>query len=111
MLRPLPAACHAFNPTWDVHNLGDMNILCPSCRALHWKAEHLINSSNINPKFGMCCYSGKISLPLLEPALAELYGLLTGQNPSERAFCSNTHNYNSALAMTSVGRKVDESTN
>src|SRR5580692_8245492 len=88
-----------------------MNVLCPSCRALHWMAERLSHSSNMNPKFGMCCYSGKISLPSLQPAPAELYNFLTGQNPSERAFCSNIRTYNSALAMTSVGRKVDESIN
>ena len=84
-----------------------MNIQCPSCKALHWLDERLTKSSKINPKFGMCCYQGKISLPPLQPPPPELYHLLTVQDPIGRAFRNHIRNYNSALAMTSVGRKVD----
>ena len=45
-----------------------MNIQCPFCHALHWTTEALLNSSIANPKFGMCCYQGKISIPPLQPA-------------------------------------------
>jgi len=88
-----------------------MNIQCPSYKALHWLDKHLTKSSKANPKFGMCCYQGKISLPPLQPAPSELYDLLTDQEPIARAFCNYIHNYNSALAMTSVGRKLDYSVN
>jgi hypothetical protein len=59
----------------------------------------------------MCCYSGKISLPALEPPPPELYHLLTTEGPTEKSFHSLIHNYNSTLAMTSVGRKLDHSFN
>jgi hypothetical protein len=88
-----------------------MNIQCPSCKALHWLDEHLTKSSGANPKFGSCCYQGKISLPPFQPAPPELYDLLTSQEPIRRAFRNYIRNYNSALAMTSVGRKLGYSVN
>ncbi|KAH9012550.1 hypothetical protein EDB85DRAFT_1877654, partial [Lactarius pseudohatsudake] len=65
----------------------------------------------LNPKFGMCCYSGKISLPPLQQPPPELSHLLTSQDQLGKNFRLRIRNYNSALAMTSVGRKVDESIN
>jgi len=59
----------------------------------------------------MCCYKSKISLSALQSAPPELYNLLTAQDPIGRAFCIHICNYNSALAMTSVGRKLDHSVN
>ncbi len=59
----------------------------------------------------MCCYKGKISLPALQQPPADLYDLLTAQDPIGRAFCKYIQKYNSALAMTSVGRKLDHSIN
>ena len=35
----LPLACQPFNKDWPVHNLGDMNIACSDCGALHWLSE------------------------------------------------------------------------
>jgi hypothetical protein len=88
-----------------------MNIKCPSCKALHWLAERLSKSSILNPKFGMCCHSGKISLPPLQSPPHELYNFLTSQDSIGKTFRSRIRNYNGALAMTSVGRKLDESIN
>ena len=73
----LPLARRPFDPNLSLHNLGEMNIQCPSCKALHWVDERLSKSSKANPKFGMCCYKGKISLPALQPVPPELYELLT----------------------------------
>ncbi|KAI9432367.1 hypothetical protein H4582DRAFT_1787791, partial [Lactarius indigo] len=94
-----------------VHNLGDLTIQCSDCKALHWLAERLSRSSMRNPKFGMCCYTGKISLPPLQQPPPELSHLLTSQDPIGKNFHLHIRNYNSALAMTSVGRKLDESIN
>jgi hypothetical protein len=88
-----------------------MNIQCPSCKALYWLDERLAKSSKVNPKFGICCYQGKISLSPLQPAPPELYDLLTDQELIVRAFHNHICNYNSALAMTSMGRKLDYSVN
>jgi hypothetical protein len=59
----------------------------------------------------MCCYSGKISLPPLHPPPDELLNLLLDQEDPGTHFRSHIRNYNSALAMTSVGRHVDHSIN
>ena len=61
----LPEARRPFNVAWEVHDLGHMNVVCSGCGALHWIAEKLTKSSLTNPKFGMCCFSGKIDLPKL----------------------------------------------
>ncbi|KAI9457120.1 hypothetical protein BJY52DRAFT_1095751, partial [Lactarius psammicola] len=94
-----------------VHDLEGLNVQCPYCKALHWLVERLANSSDRNPKFGMCCFSGKISLPPLHPPPPELSHLLISQDRIAKDFCLCIRNYNSALAMTSVGRKLDESIN
>jgi hypothetical protein len=108
---PLPIARHPFDPTWPEHDLGSFTITCLSCGALHWLDEHLSSSSKTNPKFGICCYSGKISLPFLHPLPQELHHLFTTSDDRGKAFCHHIHNYNNALAMTSVGRDVDDTLN
>ena len=87
--------------------MGAMDIECPYCHALHWKEERLSNSSNRNPKFGKCCLSGKVWLPRLDPPPPELHALLTGQDPRDKKFRQDIRKYNDALAMTSVGRKLE----
>ena len=107
----LPISRQPFDPTWEVHNLGQLNIQCPACRALHWLDERLIKSSALEPKFGMCCHSGKISLPALEPPPPELSLLLTEDDPISKSFRDKIRNFNGALALTSVGRKLDDTYN
>ena len=65
----------------------------------------------IHPKFGMCCYQGKISLPPLQHPPIELSQLLLSQEQLGKRFREHIRNYNNALAMTSVGRKLDNSLN
>jgi uncharacterized C2H2 Zn-finger protein len=37
-------------------NLGEMNVRCPHCGALHWEKEKLASESQVNhPRFGSCC--------------------------------------------------------
>jgi hypothetical protein len=74
-------------------------------------AEHLTKSSNRNPKFGMCCLSGKIALPPLHPVPPELLQLITTQDHIGKSFRNHIRTYNNALAMTSIGCKIDESVN
>jgi hypothetical protein len=73
--------------------------------------EHLVSSSRLHPKFGTCCLQGKISLPPLQPPPPELLDLLTSQEFDGKEFRKHICNYNNALAMTSVGRKLDNSLN
>jgi hypothetical protein len=108
---PIPIARCPFNPAWPKHDLGPFTTQCPSCSALHWLDERLTKSSKSKPRFGICCYSGKISLPPLQPVPPELYHLLTAQDQIGTAFRDHICNYNMALAMTSVGRTVDHRLN
>ena len=94
-----------------VHDLGDLTIHCSDCHALHWLAEKLAGSSVRNPRFGMCCTQGKISLPPLHHPPPELSLLLVSQEDEGIQFRKNIRNYNNALAMTSVGRHLDNSLN
>ena len=101
----------SFDPSWPIHSLGKMDVPCPDCGALHWMAERLTNSSDTNPRFGMCCFQGKIKLERLHNIPQELETLFQDQNPQAKEFRENIRRYNNALAMTSLGCKVDESVN
>ncbi|TFK17037.1 hypothetical protein FA15DRAFT_546240, partial [Coprinopsis marcescibilis] len=83
-----------------------MDMECPSCHALHWKAERLSNSSLANPKFGMCCFSGKIQLEPFATPPPELLALLKGSDSTSKNFRNDIRRYNDALAFTSVGRNL-----
>src|SRR5580658_6427133 len=88
-----------------------MNIECPSCHALRWRAEALSQSSHNNPKFGMCCYQGKIELSKLQKVPQDLYRLFTREDPRGSDFHKRILFYNNSLAMTSVGKTTDHSVN
>ena len=107
----LPLAREPFNKNWPVHNMGKMDIICQDCGALHWKCEKLSNSSQIHPKFGTCCFSGKIQLLKIDDPPAELLNYLTGDDPISKEFRENIRQYNNALAMTSLGYTQDHSVN
>ena len=83
---PIPQARQSFDPSWPVHSLGKMDVPCPDCGALHWMAERLSKSSNINPRFGMCCYQGKIKLSPLHNLPPELDTLFRDQTPQAKGF-------------------------
>jgi hypothetical protein len=82
----LPLARQPFNRNWPVHYLGKMDVVCSDCHALHWRSEKLVKSSEINPKFGMCCLSGKIKLPKLDNVPPELFDLLSRQDHIGKKF-------------------------
>ena len=98
----LPPARRPFNREQiQISNLDPMDVICPACKALHWMLEKLSRSGL---KFGMCCYSGKINLPLLHALPEELQKLYYGQDDRAKKFRKNICKYNNALAMTSVGQ-------
>ncbi|KAG2073113.1 hypothetical protein BDR04DRAFT_1011474, partial [Suillus decipiens] len=80
-----------------------LNVECPKCHALHFACERLSNSSAQNPRFGMCCLQGQVSLPPFPawpPELEQAY--------TDRTFVSKIRQYNSALAFTSVGVNIED---
>jgi len=109
--QPIPIARCPFDPNWAKHSLGDLDVQCPSCKALHWADECLSGSSRTNPKFGICCYQGKIALDALEEPPAELKDLYNGDDSVSKNFHKNIRRYNNALAFTSVGREIDHTVN
>src|SRR5712691_131956 len=88
-----------------------MNVECSFCHALHWRAEALSHSSNINPKFGMCCYQGKVILPNLQAIPHDLFDLFTRTDNVGSTFRQHVLFYNNSLAMTSVGKTLNSSIN
>ena len=88
-----------------------MDIECSHCRALHWKDEKLAQSSARNPEFGMCCNSGKVSLPLLRDPPQALKTLLDGDDVLAKDFRENIWKYNRAFAFTSLKANEDRSVN
>jgi hypothetical protein len=59
----------------------------------------------------MCCTSSKIKLPKLADPPGEILNFLSGQDHISKQFHENIRKYNNALAMTSLGCKVDDSVN
>ena len=109
---PLPEARRPYTEdSVQAHHLGQMNIKCPNCHALHWGAERLAGSSLTSPKFGSCCLKGKVTLPVLQEPPAELASLYTEVTEPAKEFRTHIRRYNSALAMTSKGVRVDKSIN
>ncbi|KAJ3474646.1 hypothetical protein NLI96_g12341 [Meripilus lineatus] len=93
------------------HSLGSMDVSCPSCDALHWDEERLSNSSRIRPKFGVCCNSGKITIPPAQDPPPLLRALFDDHSSQAQEFREHIRQYNAALTFTSLGVKVDESVN
>ena len=91
--------------------MGRMEVQCPDCKALHWMCERLSKMSERNPKFGMCCFKGKINLPKLDNPPPELLNLLSAQDDISKKFRDHIRTYNNALAMTSLGCNQDKAIN
>jgi len=74
-----------------------------------WIKEQLAKSNYNNPQFFLCCENGKVLLPNLLATPQELEVLLTNKDISAVKFQDQIRMYNSVLAFTSLGAKVDES--
>lgn len=74
-------------------NIGTMTIVCSSCNALKFPKE----------TSGLCCASGKVKLPELNPPPEPLHSLVSGTDNRSRNFLLNIRKYNSCFQMTSFG--------
>jgi hypothetical protein len=90
---------------WDC---GEMDTICGFCNAKMWIKERSGKSNN-HPQFSLCCENGKVLLPNLPATPQELEVLLTSKESSAVKFRDQIRMYNSVLAFTSLGAKVDES--
>jgi hypothetical protein len=91
---------------WDC---GEMDIICGFCSAKMWIKERSAKSTNNNPQFYLCCENGKVLLSNFPATPQELEILLTSKESSAIKFRDQIRMYNSVLAFTSLGAKVDES--
>lgn len=92
-------------------SLGRMNVVCPDCGALHWKAEQLTKSTVNQPVFGTCCLEGKVDLPPVRAPPRDLLELFDGTSNYSRDFIDNIRSYNAAFALASLGVTVDRKVN
>jgi hypothetical protein len=90
---------------WDC---GEMDTICGFCNAKMWIKERLAKSNN-HPQFSLCYENGKILLPNLPATPQELEVVLISKESSVVKFQDQIRMYNSMLAFTSLGAKVDES--
>ncbi|KAF6164267.1 hypothetical protein GIB67_010237 [Kingdonia uniflora] len=90
------------------HYLGNMDIECPSCHALHWLDEKLTNSSRYRPLFKTCCKQGKIRLPNLQPLPPAMQAFYDDDSSHAKSFRSHIREYNASNAFTSLGVKLDD---
>jgi len=74
-----------------------------------WIKERSAKLRNNNAQFSLCCENGKVLLPNLPTTPQALEVLLTSKDNSAVKFRDQICMYNSVLAFTSLGAKVDES--
>jgi hypothetical protein len=84
-----------------------MDSICGFCSAKMWIKERSAKSRNNNPQFSLCYENGKVLLPNLLPTPQELEVLLTSKENNVVKFRNQIRIYNSVLAFTSLGAKVD----
>ncbi|KAI5432749.1 hypothetical protein KIW84_020161 [Lathyrus oleraceus] len=91
------------------YDIGDPVIECQYCGANMWYSERKNKCRHAsNPKFSMCCGSGKVQLPLLKPTPKVLQHLLFDNESCEsKNFQQQIRMYNVMFAFTSPGAKVD----
>ncbi|KAJ6524437.1 hypothetical protein DFH09DRAFT_1329491 [Mycena vulgaris] len=86
------------------HDLGNMDDACPTCGALHWEAEKVVQTpKDSRSPYGLCCNHGKVALNRLDYPPEPLHRLLLGHDTQAQEFREHITQYNTALAFTSLG--------
>jgi len=79
---------------------------CPYCKARVWPEER-VSGTAANPTFSMCCCKGQVSLPKLPRCPPEQEAYWTGGTEAAQHFRKKARAYNSLLAFTSQGAKLE----
>ena len=82
----------------EVSDVGQMDVPCPFCRALHFRGETVGKS---------CCHQGKVTLPPLAPYPPELEELMVGVSLEAKNFQKHIRCYNGSMAFASMGAQVE----
>ena len=109
----LPIARQPYQEPLARHDLGQMDRACTKCGALHWLKERTTaaGGSDSHPLFSLCCGNGSVQLPAIPPPPPQLAYFFSEFTPEAKRFRDNIRQYNSALAFTSLGVKVDSTIN
>ncbi|XP_021771182.1 uncharacterized protein LOC110735317 [Chenopodium quinoa] len=92
-----------FDRRWE---FGPRTVVFPNCKALMWIEERVKSSNKTHPRFNHCCQSGQVILPLLPLTPSFLHSVFPCQQ-----FRSNIRAFNSVLAFTSMGDRIDNTVN
>ncbi|KAL5177308.1 ATP-dependent DNA helicase PIF1 [Glycine soja] len=94
-------------------DLGDQLMQCSHCNANMWYDERVSKDKRTtNPRFSLCCGSGKVELPLLQNPPKYFCQLLYDHGTSDsKNYQQNIRTYNMIFAFTSAGIKFDKSIN
>jgi hypothetical protein len=89
-------------------DIGDMTISCVDCDALIWYEERSDkHRGKAVLKISMCCKKGKVTLPLMVEPPNLLRSLFDGSHPKSANFLFNIRAYNNMFSFTSLGGKID----
>ena len=93
------------------HRMQSFDHTCPHCAATMWPEEGTSTAVPGEPgrrrtEFVMCCFKGKVDLPLLQDPPEPLRTLITVRSERGRAFRGQIRTYNSALCFASLGANV-----
>ncbi|XP_038719916.1 uncharacterized protein LOC120012542 [Tripterygium wilfordii] len=103
---------HSGSEVSRILNLGLPDLTCQFCGAIFWYAERVKSNSMRRPVYNTCCRGGKINLPLLRSTPLLLDELLDCEGPPRsKKFQKYIRIYNSMFAFTSLGGKIDRTTN
>ena len=94
------------------HDLGQMDVVCPACGALHWHLERVARSSTAErSSFSLCCKQGQVRLAAQRDPPDTLRYFFSSMDPVCRDFREHIRQYNAAFAFTSLGVQVDDTVN
>ncbi|KAF6176909.1 hypothetical protein GIB67_030592 [Kingdonia uniflora] len=80
-----------------------MDILCPSCSALHRLDERLTNSPKCQPLFGTYCLQEKKRLPLLDALPPAIQSLFDDDSAQACSFRKHIRQYNASNIFITHG--------
>ena len=90
------------------HDLGERNVRCERCGALHFLGEKVKPSSKREPRFMTCCKDGLVKLdPICEPP-QPFRRLWTSEDSDCKKFRRRAREYNCAFAFTSFKFTSDD---
>jgi hypothetical protein len=97
--KQLPLAFKVPRDGMEVHDLGNMDVVCPGCGAKFFKGE---NPAGAHGPYRRCCLFGAIKPQPFTRFPALLKNLLTGWHVASNNFRRLIRQYNNSLAFGSV---------